>query len=319
MKSTLLTAIAFLCFLNVSVAQNYKFGKISEEELQQKQHPTDPTADAAILYREVHTNFDYTNDSGFYMITDVFERVKIYSKEGFDWASKEIDLYQGSSGSNDEISGLKAHTYYLGDGNKVEEIKLKKEGIFEEKTNKYIHKLKFTMPDIKEGCVIEYKYTIKSPFISNIDEFRFQETIPVEKVDVSFASPEYFVFKTHQKGWIPYKVNSSNRDRTIPLSNSRSEYDRYGNMTSKGGTRDLKFKEDIYKIELNNVPAMKEEAYSGNIDNYSTGLKFELSYVDFPGVPIKNYSTTWEDVSKSIYQVDSFGNELERNNYFEDD
>src|SRR5690606_32462713 len=79
------------------------------------------------------------------------------------------------------------------------------------------------------------------------------------------------------------------------------------------------FKEDIYKIELNNVPAMKEEAYSGNIDNYSTGLKFELSYVDFPGVPIKNYSTTWEDVSKSIYQVDSFGNELERNNYFEDD
>ena len=90
-------------------------------------------------------------------------------------------------------------------------------------------------------------------------------------------------------------------------------------MTSKGGTRDLKFKEDIYKIELSNVPAMKEEAYSGNIDNYSTGLKFELNYVDFPGVPIKNYSTTWEDVSKSIYDVDAFGNELDRSNYFEDD
>ena len=319
MKINIITFATIVCFLNISVAQTYKFGKISEEELQQKQHPTDPTADAAILYREVHTNFDYSSDSGFYMITDVFERVKIYTKEGFEWASKEIDLYQGSSGANDEISGLKAYTYYLGGGNKVEEIKLKSEGVFEEITNKYIHKVKFTMPDIKEGCVIEYKYTIKSPFISNIDEFRFQEIIPVEKVDVSFASPEYFVFKTHQKGWIPYKVNSSNRDRTIPLSNSRSEYDRHGNMTSKGGTRDLKFKEDIYKIELSNVPAMKEEAYSGNIDNYSTGLKFELNYVDFPGVPIKNYSTTWEDVSKSIYDVDAFGNELDRSNYFEDD
>ena len=178
MKTNILTAITVLCFLNISVAQNYKFGKVSKEELIQKQHPTDPTADAAILYRETHANFDYSSDSGFYMVTDVFERIKIYNKEGFDWTTKEIDLYQGSSGK-DEISGLKAYTYYLGANDKIEEIKLKNEGIFEEKTNKYIHKVRFTMPDVKEGCIIEFKYTIKSPFISNIDEFRFQETNPV--------------------------------------------------------------------------------------------------------------------------------------------
>ncbi len=319
MKINILTAFAVLCFLNTSVAQNYKFGKVSKEELLQQEHPTDPTADAAILYREIHTNFDYSSDSGFYMITDVFERIKIYNKEAFDWASKEIDLYQGSSGSNDEISGLKAYTYYLASNDKIEEVKLKSDGIFEEKTNKYIHKIKFTMPDVKEGCILEYKYTVKSPFISNIDEFRFQETIPVENMEVRFASPEYFVFKTHQKGWVPYKVEKDRRDRIIPLSNSRSEYDIYGNMVSKGGARDLKLKEDIYFIKVSNVPAMKEEAFAGNIDNYSTSLKFELSYVDFPGVPLKNYSTTWEDVSKGIYEIDSFGNELTRTNYFEDD
>lgn len=318
MKSNILTAIAILCFLNISVAQNYKFGKVSKEELLQSQHSTDPAAEAAILYREVHTTFDYSSDSGFYMITDVFERVKIYKKEGFDWASKEIELYQGNSGSNDEISGLKAVTYNLNGGN-IEEIKLKNEGVFNEVTTKYIHKVKFTMPDLKEGSVIEYKYTIKSPFISNIDEFRFQETIPVEKVDVRFASPEYFIFKTHEKGWIPYKVGKNTRDRIIPMSNARSEYDKFGNITSKGGSRDLKFKEDIYNIELSNVPAMKEEAYVGNIDNYSTSLKFELSYVDFPGSTMKTYSTTWEDVSKGIYEVDSFGSELAKSNYFEDD
>ena len=318
MKTILITVIAVFCFVNVSTAQSYKFGKVSKEELSQNQHSTDPAAVAAILYREVHTTFDYSSDSGFYMITDVFERVKIYKKEGFDWASKEIELYQSTSGSNDEISGLKAVTYNLNGGN-IEEIKLKNEGVFKEVTTKYIHKTKFTMPDIKEGSVIEYKYTIKSPFISNIDEFRFQETIPVEKVDVRFASPEYFIFKTHEKGWIPYKVTKNSRDRIIPMSNARSEYDKFGNMTSKGGSRDLKFKEDIYNIELSNVPAMKEEAYVGNIDNYSTSLKFELSYVDFPGSPMKTYSTTWEDVSKGIYEVDSFGSELTRSNYFEDD
>jgi len=318
MKPSLLTLIAILCFFGTSVAQNYKFGKVSKEELLQKEHPSEPSAEAAILYRETHSNFEYSSDSGFYMVTDVFERIKIYNKEGFDWATKEVDLYQGSSGK-DEISGLKAYTYYLGANEKIEEIKLKSEGIFEEKTNKYIHKVRFTMPDVKEGCIIEYKYTIKSPFISNIDEFRFQETIPVENVEVRFASPEYFVFKTHQKGWVPYKVDKDRRDRTISLSNARSEFDKYGNMVNKGGAREVKLKEDIYLIKLSNVPAMKEEAYVGNIDNYSTSLKFELSYVDFPGSPLDTYSTTWEDVSKGIYQVDSFGDELARDNYFEDD
>ncbi len=51
MKTNILTAITVLCFLNISVAQNYKFGKVSKEELLQKQHPTDPSADAAILYQ----------------------------------------------------------------------------------------------------------------------------------------------------------------------------------------------------------------------------------------------------------------------------
>ena len=319
MKSTILVFFAIVCFATVTVAQNYKFGKVSEEELLQKQHPSDPSAAAAILYRETKTEFQYNQDNGWYMVTDYFERVKIYTKEGFDWASKEIDLYQSGSSSNDEISSLKAYTYNLGANDKIEEIKLKSEGIFEEKTTKYLHKVKFTMPDLREGSVIEYKYTIRSPFISNIDELRFQETIPVDKVEIRFASPEYFVFKTHQKGWVPYKVDKSGRDRTIALGNARTEYDRYGNLISKGGARDAQFKEDVYQIQLSDVPAMKEEAYAGNIDNYSTALKFELSYVDFPGSPIETYTTTWEDVSKRIYQVDSFGNELERNNYFEDD
>ncbi|MAP79887.1 MAG: transglutaminase [Aequorivita sp.] len=318
MKSIVLTAIALLCFFNVAQSQNYKFGKVSKEELSQKQHPEEPTADAAILNREIYTYFEYSTNDGFYLVTQVLERVKIYTKEGFDWATKEIDLYQGKSSSHDEILGLKAYTYYLNNSGKIEEVKLKKDGMFEEKTSKYIHKLKFTMPDLREGCVIEYKYTMKSPFISNIDEFRLQETIPVDNVQVSFASPEYFIFKTHQRGWVPYTVKTSSRNKTVALSNS-TQYDRVGNVVSRGGARDLTFKEDVYTINLSDVPAQKEEAYAGNIDNYVTALKFELSYVDFPGSTQKSYSTTWEDVSKGIYRVDSFGGELSKSNYFKDD
>ncbi|CAM3281833.1 transglutaminase domain-containing protein [Aequorivita lipolytica] len=318
MKPGLLTILAVLCFLNTSVAQNYKFGKVSKEELLQKEHPADPTADAAILYRETKTDFQYTQDSGWYMVTDYFVRIKIYNKEGFDWANTTIDLYKGDG--EDKLLGLRGYTYYLGSDGKVEEVKLRNEGIFEEESTKYLTQTKITMPDVREGCVIEYKYTVNSPFIFSIDEFRFQETIPVDKVKVLFTTPEYFVYKTHQRGWVPYKVNSETRERTMTYRMTTQDLTALqGIGIPETTTREVKFKEDTYTVELDNVPAIKEEAYVGNLNNYTTALQFEMSFMDFPGSPLKTYSTTWEDVSKSIYRIDTFGNELERNNYFEDD
>ncbi|SRX74655.1 transglutaminase domain-containing protein [Aequorivita antarctica] len=318
MKTTIITAIAVLCFLNISVAQNYKFGKVSQEELLQKEHPTNPTADAAVLYRETKTEFQYTQDAGWYMVTDYFERIKIYTKEGFEKANATINLYKGDG--EDKLLGLKGYTYYLGGDGKVEEVKLKNDGIFEEETSKYVTQTKITMPDAREGCVIEYKYTINSPFIFNIDEFRFQETIPVDKVKVLFTTPEYFVYKTHQRGWIPYKVDSESRERTMTFRQTEQMDTRtFGKGIQQTETREIKFKEDTYTVELDNVPALQEEAFVGNLNNYTTALQFEMSYIDIPGVPIKTYATTWEDVSKSIYRIDDFGTELERNNYFEND
>src|SRR5690606_22956273 len=318
MKTTLFSVVMVLFFLNISMAQNYKFGKVSEEELHQKTHPTDPTADAAVLYRETKTEFQYSQDSGWYMVTDYFERVKIYTKEGFEWANTSIPLYKGEG--EDKLLGLKGVTYNLGPNGKIEEVKLRNDGIFEEKTSKYLSQTKITMPDVREGCIIEYKYTINSPFIFQIDEFSFQETIPVDKLKVLFTTPEYFVYKTHQRGWVPYKVNSETRERTMSYTQTSLDINALsGTGLPETSTREVKFKEHIYTVELENVPALKEEAFVGNLDNYTSALQFEMSYIDIPGVPLKTYATTWEAVSNSIYRISEFGAELERNSYFEDD
>ncbi len=317
MKTRILSAITVLFFMNISIAQNYKFGKVSKEEILQKEHPSEPTADAAVLYRETKTDFQYTQDAGWYMVTDYFERIKIYTKEGFDWANATINIYKGDG--EDKLLGLRGYTYYLGADGKVEEVKLKNDGIFEEETSKYLTQTKITMPDVREGCVIEYKYTINSPFIFNIDEFRFQETIPVDKLKVLFTTPEYFVYKTHQRGWVPYKVDSETRERTMSYRQLEQMDTRtFGKGIPETTTREVKFNEDTYTVALENVPALKEESYVGNLNNYTTALQFEMSYIDFPGSPLKTYATTWEDVSKSIYRVDEFGTELKRTNYFED-
>jgi transglutaminase-like putative cysteine protease len=128
------------------------------------------------------------------------------------------------------------------------------------------------------------------------------------------------VYKTHQRGWVPYKVDSETRERTMSFRQTEQMDTRtFGKGIQQTETREIKFKEDTYTVELDNVPALQEEAFVGNLDNYTTALQFEMSYIDIPGVPLKTYATTWEDVSKSIYRIDDFGAELKRNNYFEND
>jgi len=297
--------IIFICIIfssfYVSTAQDYRFGKVSKEEIQQAQHPEDPDADAAVLYREVETRFEYSQDDGFYILTDVFERIKIYNKEGFDWGTKTVNVSLGNI-NKEKLTGLKGYTYFM-QGDKVNEEKLTNDAIFDIEVNKYLEQTKFTMPNLKAGCVIEYKYTLKSPFIGNIDAYRFQEKIPIDKVHVRFMSPEYLNYKMHQKGWLSMDIDQSSNSRTL----------------SQTGMRDVQFTENIYDIKMSKVPALQEEAYAGNVDNYASSLKFELEYTQYPGSTYTNYATTWEAVSKSIYDTPSFGDELNKSNYFDND
>jgi hypothetical protein len=72
-----------------------------------------------------------------------------------------------------------------------------------------------------------------------------------------------------------------------------------------------------YVIE--NLPAMKDEVYVNNIDNYMSSISHELSIVHYPNKPIKALSTDWETVVKQIYEYDDFGPELNKKGYFDDD
>ena len=74
------------------------------------------------------------------------------------------------------------------------------------------------------------------------------------------------------------------------------------------------------KFDADNIPALKDdEPFVTSIDNYRSGMKYELSSVKWPNTPVKYFSNTWEDVSKQIYKSASFGSELEKSNYYKDD
>ena len=178
------------------VAQNYKFGKVSKAEVEEEFYSLDSTAGAAYLYKYRRSYFDYVPSSGFQLITQIHHRIKIYNKAGFDYATKSIRYYRPDSGESETVSNIKGYTVFMDKGKVVKE-KLSKKGIFREKINQYNSKVKITMPKIKEGCVIDFKYTIMYPYPTSIDDLEFQKGIPIKKIKSQVEFPEYYTFKTN--------------------------------------------------------------------------------------------------------------------------
>lgn len=307
-----------LLFLSKMTAQEFKLGKVSVAELEQKVHPKDTSAVAAILYKKGETRIEYDVKDGFVTLTDVETRIKIYKKEGYNFANQGV-WYYNMIDLPEKVIFTDAVTYNLV-GGKIEKTKLKSEGSFDENVDKFRALKKITMPNVKEGSVIEFRYTIKSPTDRLIRKWDFQTSIPVNYSEFITYIPEYYVFNTKQKGYIFPKITSERNSRTVTLTNKE--------RTVVAGTQDTRTQyasEKFDYIETKtrylaiDFPAIKEEAYVNNIDNYVSGIQHELSMTtNFRGEK-KMYSTDWNSVVKTIYNYDDFGPELNKTGYFEDD
>ncbi|WP_299098954.1 DUF3857 domain-containing protein [uncultured Winogradskyella sp.] len=290
----ILTAVILGFSLN---AQNFDFGKISKAELQEKFHPKDSAASAAILYRSEKIDFYFVQGQGFMQSRKVHERIKIYNKDGFDFATEKVYLYSGTS-QKEKLTGLKGVSYNLVNG-KIEKDKLKSDGQFSEEYTEYTDINSFTLPNVKEGTVIEYKYTITSPRFS-IDDVIFQYNIPVNRLEVRIATPEYYIYNKQlnfQAAYLP-KVVETSKNTTVPFS----------------------YKIDISTINEFDIPALRKEAYSGNMNNYRSKMAIELTaYLNADKIIEKTLSTSWEKVSEIIYDSENFGGQLGKFNIYKDD
>jgi len=308
-------SILLLLISNVT-AQEFKLGKVSVAELEEKFHPKDTTAVAAILYKKGISKIEYNENDGFVTVTDVETRIKIYKKEGYSWVTHKV-WYYNNSNISEKVSFNDAVTYNLV-GGKIEKTKLKSEGIFDEVRNKYTGQKKITMPNVKEGSIIEFRYTIRSP-ARMIREWDFQTSIPVNYSQFVTYIPEYYTFNARQKGYVFPKVTTEKSNKSI-ISNSKDRSLGPGYVSKTTFSQDkIEYIETKTTYAGENFPAMKDESFVNNIDNYTASVQHELAMVKFPNEPLRPYSTDWNSVVKTIYDYDTFGPELNKTGYFEDD
>ena len=70
--------VVFLVAISFSNAnaQKFELGKVSIAELQEKVHPKDTSAVAAILFEKGKVSFEYDQNVGFLMITEVKTEIR---------------------------------------------------------------------------------------------------------------------------------------------------------------------------------------------------------------------------------------------------
>ena len=307
-------------FINAN-AQEFKLGKVSVAELQEKIHFKDTSAVAAVLFEKGKVSFQYSQDSqedGFFVVTEVATRLKIYKKEGYEWANKKIRYYLDNN-SKEKVSFTDAVTYNLVDG-KIEKTKLKSDGEFDERVNKYWAQKKIVMPNVKEGSIIEFQYIIRSPRIGELRDWNFQTNIPVNYSEFKTYIPQYFTYKPNSKGFVFPKLTVEKGNNSFNIkSKDRSTAMGFSPVKTTYSEDKINYTETITTYLAENLSAIKEEAYVNNMDNYTSSISHELARTDFPNQPYKMYSTDWESVVKTIYDYEDFGPELNKTGYFEED
>jgi transglutaminase-like putative cysteine protease len=293
---TFLQAVLFLPGFSQGTAIPIKFGKIPMEDLAMTRYERDTSANALVLADIGRTWFEYDESRGFTLMHERIFRIKILNKEGYKWANHEISIY-GRSGKSETLMTLKGQTHNLENGADVVS-KLENSAVFEERADANWTHHKFTLPNVKVGSVLEVRYVIQSPYLFNLRNWYFQDEIPERYSEYEVRIPEFFVYKMQTTGYLAFQVNEQKTETVF------------------SGT--LHYQEGIWKLAAENVPAMREEAYTNTLRNYILAVEFELqSYRTFSGVH-NDLTTNWKKIIEELLKDEDFGGQLKRAGYLEE-
>ncbi|MEZ4986310.1 MAG: transglutaminase domain-containing protein [Saprospiraceae bacterium] len=291
-----------------------KFGKISMDELELKTHPVQPDAEAVVLFDESRMRMDFDQETeGLEFIIDRHIRIKILKPSGTHYGDFEFWLERSTrSSAREEMLTVKGSTYNLSSSGDMEEVKLGKEHIFEESITEGVNRYAIAFPQVKEGTVIELKYTMKTDYIFNLPTWYFQREIPTEYSLIEAVIPEYYVYNIDMKGFasdrlienVVGQTGSGFVNVTYRTGGGRPSTDISTSSVGSRVTERIDFRTKTYRWAASQVPGLASEPLAPEVFNYFFRVDFELSATNFPGAINQNFSRSWEAVC-AIYSESS--------------
>lgn len=308
MRKAILTFLIALPLALYSQKPPIKFGDVSLEELKMTRYDKDTSASAFVIADYGDSRIEYNTSSGFYIRFERLRRIKIFKKDAYSFADFSFPLYH-SNKADEKLASLKASTYNLEGGKKVE-TKMKNDAIFKEKVDKNVDQIKITLPNVKEGSVIEISYETSSEFLFNFQDWEFQSTIPVKWSEYRARIPQYFDYQKYMQGYVTAVINEEKQSQDAIRITTAERGSLSTGSNGSGTTFDtqqIDFVRHDYRWVATDVPAFAEEPYMNNTVDYISKINFELATIQMPNKPAQNFMNTWENLNTEFLDEENFG------------
>lgn len=308
MKCKLLFA-AFFCLTALPILaqdkSNIKFGKILPQDFSIKIYSIDSNANAVVI-ADIGSTEIVGNSKGWFSLEHKhYKRVHILNKNGYDVADVSVELYTNGN-AEEELDKLKAVTYNLENG-KVVETKLDvKSGVFKDKVSKNWLVKKFTFPNLKEGCIIEFEFTKTSDFLHNLEPWEFQGKYPCLWSEYNLTLPAFFSYVFLSQGYRTFDIKDKKDNRQ-----SFTVRDNSGTGASESFS--LTANVSDYRWVMKSVTPLKEESYTSTLNNHISKIEFQLTEQTDPLV-YHRYLETWQKLADDLLKADYFGLQLDKDN-----
>jgi hypothetical protein len=253
------------------------YGKVDQADLELKDCDFEKGANAMVL-------FDYANmDEKAGMPVGRHLRIKVFNDFGKSLGNivLEFRTYKYDVDGDVGITDLKAETINLENGKAVV-TPLDKSQVYRVAVDKWHFAVKFAMPNVKAGSVIDISYRQFIP-----SEWRFQNIIPVRYSEIDLNIPQAINARGMDGRIVPWVVNF----KSIP--HVKQPYVKSVGETSSG----------TQIRAMANVHSLPQEPFmASRVDNFQR--------IEFLGVD--TYVSTWPKIGDFLLRASDFGQDMDR-------
>ncbi len=295
------TICIFLFFLLATGVQSSaqkglpETGEIDKADLQMTECEFDKGAEAVKLidWASIYFNGTTFHPAIFGTVYERRIRIKILKEKGLRKGNVVIPYI--SYDDYEKIIKLEAYTYNIDESGNIKTTKVDKASIYKKKINAGITEMIIAFPEVKVGSVIEYRYKMERMFSSSMNDWYFQDDIPVRYSEYEVEMPSYLQFKA--KMYAPVKPAVSE----VKMKNEK------GTDPAGYGKNEPTLKKSYI---MQNITSIKEEPFMGSVSDYRQRVEFLLTSVDRYGYVI-DMSTTWSLMVEGLNKYKYFGLQLE--------
>lgn len=253
-----------------------KFGIISPEDREIENGSEYPFE---YLLKESSIRFDQ-RDTGIVALIDYLVRIKVYSDDPVDiteaalvgipfYFSENMERITNLEGRTHQPDG----TFTLFQAGRARTVDL----------NSRYKILEFEMPDVRQGSIIEYKYTLERRYIEELPDFYFSHRVPVREVNLYLKNENFMRF------------DAINQNIDFELNYSESRVD----TSSIPFVFTYERPEPVFiqQWSADEIPAIDVSAFVSSLNDIRGQLKFQISEFGNPRQPLEN---SWEFVAAQM-------------------